>query len=84
MEVKAGKVEKTNIKEMLKSKLNEERRLSEMMIPKKKRRLYNKIMYAKKKKSQEVRNPLKYTEILQRNVNFITRSCTPRIRNHKR
>lgn len=33
----------------------EERRLVEMMILKKKKRLYDKIMFVKKKKNQEVR-----------------------------
>jgi len=33
----------------------EEQRLAEMMIPKKKQRLYRKIMYAKKKTAQEAR-----------------------------
>ena len=32
----------------------EEKRLAEMMIPKKHKRLYNKIMYSRKKKAQEV------------------------------
>ena len=32
----------------------EEKRLAEMMIPKKNKRLYNKIMFSKKKKAQEV------------------------------
>ena len=34
----------------------EEKRLAEMMIPKKNKRLYNKIMFSKKKKAQEVRH----------------------------
>lgn len=34
----------------------EEKRLAEMMMPKKNKRLYNKIMFSKKKKAQEVRN----------------------------
>ncbi len=35
--------------------MDEEKKLNEMMIPKKNKRLYNKIMYSQKKQKQEVR-----------------------------
>ena len=54
MAVEAGKVEKVNLEQKLQKQEAEEKRLAEMMIPKKKRRLYQKIMYSKKKTSQEV------------------------------
>lgn len=43
---------------MLKKATDEEKKLSEMMIPKKHKRLYNKIMYSEKKTRQET-NKLK-------------------------
>ena len=48
----AGKVKPTAVKE---NPEREEKRLAEMMIPKKKQRLYRKIMHAKKKVAQEAR-----------------------------
>lgn len=38
----------------LKKQTDEDKKLSEMMIPKKHKRLYNKIMYSQKKTRQEV------------------------------
>ena len=55
MSVKSGRVEKVNVDERLRQQQAEEKRLAEMMIPKKNKRLYNKIMYAKKKRAQEVK-----------------------------
>ena len=55
MAVAAGSIEKVDVSKKLQKQEAEERRLAEMMIPKKKKRLYNKIMYSKKKKAQEVR-----------------------------
>lgn len=55
MSVEAGAPENFNVEQKLQRQTMEERRLAEMMIPKKKKRLYDKIMYAKKKKNQEVR-----------------------------
>lgn len=46
------KVENVNMS--LKKQADEEKKLSEMMITKKNKRLYNKIMYSKKKQKQEV------------------------------
>lgn len=45
---------KENVNLILKRQVDEERKLSEMMIPKKNKRLYDKIMKSKKKKNQEV------------------------------
>ena len=53
-----GKIEKIDVDFKLKKQAEEERRLSEMMIPKKKRRLYQKIMYSKKRERTEVRKQL--------------------------
>jgi hypothetical protein len=39
---------------LIKKQTDEEKKLSELMIPKKNKRLYNKIMYSKKKEKQEV------------------------------
>ncbi|KAL3858501.1 hypothetical protein ACJMK2_013087 [Sinanodonta woodiana] len=55
MSVEAGKIEVEDKERKLQRQLAEEKRLAEMMIPKKKKRLYHKIMYAKKKKTQEAR-----------------------------
>jgi pescadillo protein len=43
-----------NINMSLKKQADEEKKLSELMITKKNKRLYNKIMYSKKKQKQEV------------------------------
>lgn len=55
MSVEAGAPENFNVEQKLQRQTMEERRLAEMMIPKKKKRLYDKIMYSKKKKNQETR-----------------------------
>lgn len=55
MSVEEGKLEEEDIDRKLKKQMDEERRLGEMMIPKKHRRLYKKIMHSKKKKAQEVK-----------------------------
>jgi pescadillo protein len=38
---------------VLKKQTDEEKKLSELMMPKKNKRLYNKILYSKKKEKQE-------------------------------
>lgn len=43
-----------NINMLIKKQTDEDKKLSELMIPKKNKRLYNKIMYSKKKQRQEV------------------------------
>lgn len=55
MEVSSGNIEKVDVDKKVQKQEAEEKRLAEMMIPKKKKRLYNKIMYSKKKKAQENR-----------------------------
>ena len=49
-----GRVEEVDVSKQLARQQAEEKRLAEMMIPKKHRRLYNKIAYKKKKITQEV------------------------------
>lgn len=48
-----GKPKIVNAKAELKKSIDEDKKLSEMMIPKKHKRLYNKIMYSQKKTRQE-------------------------------
>lgn len=55
MSVAAGRVEVDNPEKRLKKQQDEDKKLQEMMIPKKKRQLYNKIMHSKKRKRQEVK-----------------------------
>ena len=55
MMVTRGKPEVVNTEMKLKRETDEEKRLATLMIPKKQKRLYNKIMYAQKKKKQEVK-----------------------------
>ncbi|XP_076106551.1 pescadillo homolog isoform X1 [Mytilus galloprovincialis] len=55
MSVKAGELEVDNVDQRLQRQTKEEKRLAEMMIPKKKKRLYDKMMYSKKKKTQEAK-----------------------------
>jgi len=54
MRVESGQVENVNVSSIVKRKTDEERRLREMTIPKKQKRLYDKIKYSQKKKRQEV------------------------------
>lgn len=51
--VRPGNVEKINKQKMDQTLAAEEKRLSTLMIPKKKKRLYNKIMHGKKRKTKE-------------------------------
>ena len=55
MKVEAGQLPKVNASEIAKRKANEEKRLREMTIPKKQKRLYDKIQFTQKKKRQEVK-----------------------------
>lgn len=50
-----GKPSAINKSMVLKKATDEDRKLSEMSIPKKHKRLYNKIMYSQKKTRQEVK-----------------------------
>ena len=54
MAVVPGEVPQENVERKLKKQQDEERRLAEMMIPKKKRQLYNKIVHSRKKKAHNV------------------------------
>lgn len=55
MRVESGQIENVNVSNVVKRKTDEERRLREMTIPKKQKRLYDQIKYTQKKKRQEVR-----------------------------
>ena len=54
MRVASGQVQNVNVSNIAKRKANEEKRLLEMTIPKKQKRLYDKIKFSQKKKRQEV------------------------------
>lgn len=56
MSVSTGVVDKTSAQKKITKEVHEEKKLAEMMIPKKKKELYKKIMYGKKRKEKEVRN----------------------------
>lgn len=55
MAVSAGQIEVVDVDRKLKKQQDEEKRLAEMMIPKKKKYLYDKIIYGKKRKAKEAR-----------------------------
>ena len=55
MGVASGQLEKDERQKMAKKQADEERKLGEMMIPKKKKNLYKKIVYGQKRKTREVR-----------------------------
>jgi len=54
MQVQSGQVQNVNVSNIIKRKTDEEKRLREMTIPKKQKRLYDKIKFSQKKKRQEV------------------------------
>ena len=54
MRVESGQVQNVNVPNIVKRKTDEEKRLREMTIPKKQKRLYDKIKFSQKKKRQEV------------------------------
>ena len=54
MRVESGQVQNVNVSNIAKRKTDEEKRLREMTIPKKHKRLYDQIKYTQKKKRQEV------------------------------
>ena len=54
MRVESGQVQNVNVSNIVKRKTDEEKRLREMTIPKKQKRLYDKIKFSQKKKRQEV------------------------------
>ncbi len=55
MTVRPGVVIKENKQKIGEKEENEEKRLAVMMIPKKKKRLYSRIMFGKKRKAKEVK-----------------------------
>lgn len=55
-EVKRGKVSRENVDKKNKDQEAEDKRLAVMMIPKKKKRLYDKIMYGKRRNVREAEN----------------------------
>ena len=59
MRVESGQVQNVNVSNIAKRKADEEKRLREMTIPKKHKRLYDQIKYTQKKKRQEVNSFLK-------------------------
>jgi hypothetical protein len=54
MRVASGQIQNVNASNIAKRKANEEKRLVEMTIPKKQKRLYDKIKFTQKKKRQQV------------------------------
>jgi len=54
MRVESGQVQNVNVSSIVKRKTDEEKRLREMTIPKKQKRLYDQIKFSQKKKRQEV------------------------------
>jgi hypothetical protein len=54
MRVESGQVQNVNVSNIVKRKTDEEKRLREMTIPKKQKRLYDQIKFTQKKKRQEV------------------------------
>jgi len=54
MRVESGQVQAVNVSNIVKRKSDEEKRLREMTIPKKQKRLYDQIKHTQKKKRQEV------------------------------
>ena len=68
MAVVPGEVPLENVERKLKKQQDEERRLAEMMIPKKKRQLYNKIVHSRKKKAHNVSLVV---------IQSVERSCWP-------
>ncbi|KAK3798368.1 hypothetical protein RRG08_063379 [Elysia crispata] len=65
MAVSEGSIEKVDKQKALARQEAEERRLGEMMIPKKHKRLYHKIMISRKKSSQETRKLVEKKEKLK-------------------
>jgi hypothetical protein len=55
MRVESGQVQSINASSIVQRKADEEKRLREMTIPKKNKRLYDQIKFTQKKKRQEVR-----------------------------
>ena len=69
MAVVKGKVEVEDPQKKLKKQKDEEKKLSEMMIPKKNKRLYSKIMFKQKKERQEAEKLKEKRQIYEKNLN---------------
>ncbi|RWS00692.1 pescadillo-like protein [Dinothrombium tinctorium] len=76
MEVKAGKALKEDKKKIEEREKAEEKRLAVMMIPKKKRRLYDKIMFGKKRKSREVEKLVEKRKVFENESKKLKRQKT--------
>ena len=73
MRVESGQVQNVNVSNIVKRKTDEENRLREMTIPKKQKRLYDKIKFSQKKKRQEVS--------FEKTMNFYSISSLFRLKN---
>lgn len=73
MRVESGQVQNVNVSNIVKRKADEEKRLREMTIPKKQKRLYDKIKFTQKKKRQEVRTFIRRTCHRSRLVQLVGR-----------
>lgn len=56
MSVAAGKAISSNLEKVAQKNAAEEKRLAVLMIPKRKKRLYDRIMHGKKRRNREVCN----------------------------
>ena len=70
MHVESGQKEHVDVLSIAKRKANEERRLREMTIPKKQKRLYDKIKLSQKKKRQEVSFSEKEEKFFLTNIQY--------------
>lgn len=72
MRVEAGQVQTVDVSNVVKRKANEEQRLREMTIPKKQKRLYDKIKFTQKKKRQEVEKLKRKRKEYEKNTQDVT------------
>ena len=73
MAVSAGQIEVVDVDRKLKKQQDEEKRLAEMMIPKKKKYIYDKMMFGKKRKAKEVRIKFVYNDFVSSPKHDMTR-----------
>jgi hypothetical protein len=73
MRVESGQIQNVNVSNIVKRKANEEKRLREMTIPKKQKRLYDKIKFSQKKKRQEVCVFFRFIEFNRLSLIFLFR-----------
>lgn len=69
MRVESGQIENINVSNVVKRKKDEEKRLREMTIPKKQKRLYDQIKFTQKKKRQEV-SSFQFLKRKKERINF--------------